>query len=186
MGPAGSDNWHAMLDGAEYILREQGYACLTSRAVAERIGVKQRLVYYYFRTMDELIVETFRRLASRELVRLRVACQSDRPMHDIWDICTHSTDARLITEFMALANHLPPLRVHVIAYIEDARLLQIEAVTAAMNRSGTSTHLTSDSLVLLATGAALLLAREGQLGVSMGHQQLESAITDLLARFEPA
>jgi AcrR family transcriptional regulator len=46
MGPPGSDNWHAMLDGAEAILRDEGHAALTSRAVAERIGVKQRLVYY--------------------------------------------------------------------------------------------------------------------------------------------
>lgn len=186
MGPAGWDNWHTMLDGAEYIWRERSYACLTSRAVAERIGGKQRLVYYYFRTMEELIEETFLRLASRELMWLRAACQSDRPMHDIWDICTHSTDTRLITEFIGLANRLPPLKVHLITYIEDARRLQIEAVTAAMIRSGTTTHLTADSLVLLATGAALLLARESQLGVSIGHEQLESAITDLLVRIEPA
>jgi len=31
MGPEGSDNWHAMLDGAEAILREEGHAALTSR-----------------------------------------------------------------------------------------------------------------------------------------------------------
>ena len=67
MGPAGSANWHAMLDGAEDILREQGYAALTSRAVAERIGVKQRLVYYYFRTMDDLFLAAFRRRAEQGL-----------------------------------------------------------------------------------------------------------------------
>ena len=48
-----------MLDSAEDILREEGYGALTSRRVAERLGVKQRLVYYYFRTMDDLIAETF-------------------------------------------------------------------------------------------------------------------------------
>ena len=66
MGPKGSPIWSSMLDAAEVILCEEGYGALTSRRVAERIGVKQRLVYYYFRTMDELIVETFRRLSSRE------------------------------------------------------------------------------------------------------------------------
>src|ERR1043166_1173025 len=64
-----------MLDGAEGILRDEGYAALTSRAVAERCGVKQRLVYYYFQTMDELIVETFRRMAVRELERPPPGCR---------------------------------------------------------------------------------------------------------------
>ena len=54
-----------MLDGAEVILRDEGYGALTSRRVAECINVKQRLVYYYFKTMDDLIVETFRRLSLR-------------------------------------------------------------------------------------------------------------------------
>jgi len=31
MGIPGSANWHAMLDGAECVLREEGYAALTSR-----------------------------------------------------------------------------------------------------------------------------------------------------------
>ena len=61
MGSPGSPQWSRMLDAAETILCEEGYAALTSRRVAEHVGAKQRLVYYYFRTMDELAVETFRR-----------------------------------------------------------------------------------------------------------------------------
>src|SRR4051812_6128286 len=34
MGPEGSATWNLMLDGAEAILREEGYAELTSRRVA--------------------------------------------------------------------------------------------------------------------------------------------------------
>src|SRR5579862_4551039 len=90
MGPVGSETWHGMLDGAEIILREQGYAALTSRAIAEQIGVKQRLIYYYFQTMDELIVETFRRLSVRELERLRKALESEQPLRQIWDVCVHT------------------------------------------------------------------------------------------------
>ena len=102
MRPAGSPNWQAMLDGAEEILRDDGYAALTSRAVAERCGVKQRLVYYYFQTMDDLIVETFRRLAGR----LLAAAAAARPLHARWDVATHSSDARPVAEFLALANRV--------------------------------------------------------------------------------
>src|SRR5688572_12242868 len=110
MGPTGSENWHAMLDGAEDILREEGHAELTSRRVAERVGVKQRLVYYYFSTMDDLIVETFRRLSTRELDRLKEISKGDQPLREIWEVSSRSTDARLISEFMALANRIDDLK----------------------------------------------------------------------------
>ena len=185
MGPAGSENWHAMLDGAEEILREQGYAMLTSRAVAERIGVKQRLVYYYFCSMDEMIVEAFRRLATRELERLRAACLSPCPLREIWDMVMHSTDARLITEFMALANRLDGLRLEVSNYIEEARCLQIAALEAALARIGKKPPLPPASLILLATSAALLLTREDDLGVSSGHAELAATVEQFLAEAEP-
>jgi AcrR family transcriptional regulator len=122
MGPRGSEIWHAMLDAAEEILREDGYGALTSRQVAERIGVKQRLVYYYFRTMDDLIVETFRRLAERELDRLASALAHERPLHELWDVYFHaSSDTRLVSEFMALANRVATLREEVRAFIEESR-----------------------------------------------------------------
>lgn len=118
MGPEGSDNWHAMLDGAEMILREEGHAALTSRRVAERIGVKQRLVYYYFRTMDDLVISLFRRMAGREEARLRAAASRPRPLRALWDISLHSTDSRLIAEFMALANRIEGLKREVVRFIE--------------------------------------------------------------------
>jgi AcrR family transcriptional regulator len=161
MGPAGSANWNAMLDGAEEILREEGYAALTSRQVAERIGVKQRLVYYYFRTMDELIVETFRRLAERELQRLATALESDRPLREVWDVCIHTSDARLVAEFMALANRVEALRAEVIAFIEESRRMQIAAVSRAAEKAPTPGAIPPAAVALLATSLALSLPRGG-------------------------
>src|SRR5437764_10923358 len=50
-----------LLDAAETILLEDGYASVTSRRVAERAGVNAALVYHYFDSMDGLFVELFRR-----------------------------------------------------------------------------------------------------------------------------
>ncbi|WP_254514945.1 TetR/AcrR family transcriptional regulator [Novosphingobium sp. G106] len=184
MGPAGSANWLAMLDGAEDILREEGYAALTSRAVAERIGVKQRLVYYYFATMDDLIVETFRRLSVRELERMRQIAATPRPLHELWDVLITTTDARLITEFTALANRSEGLRVEVIAFIEQSRAIQVEALTAALKAKGRDTAIAPIGLVLLATSAALSLTREAELGVTAGHVELAGAIGAFLREVE--
>jgi AcrR family transcriptional regulator len=141
MGRAGSQNWHSMLDGAEDILREEGHVELTSRRIAERIGVKQRLVYYYFHTMDDLIVALFRRLSERELKRLEDSLGSPQALREIWNTNISGTDARLISEFMALANRIPDLRAEVIHFIEVSRSIEVGAVEAAMKRNASSHQL---------------------------------------------
>lgn len=185
MGPAGSAIWHAMLEGAEDILREEGYAELTSRRIAERIGVKQRLVYYYFQTMDDLIVETFRRLSTRELDRLRRALSSDRPLHEIWSVCLHTSDARMISEFMALANRIDSLRTEVIRFIKESRAIQVQALTSALKRRSKATPVPPVGLALLATSLALALNREAQLGVDDGHAEINALISDFFSEVEP-
>jgi AcrR family transcriptional regulator len=185
MGPVGSDNWHAMLNGAEDILREEGYAALTSRRIAERIGVKQRLVYYYFKTMDDLIVETFRKLSARELERLRNAASSERPIREIWDVCIHTTDARLITEFMALANRIEALRSEVIAFIEESRRMQVLALSKALEAKKGGRTLPPIAAAIIATSVALSVTREAQLGTSTGHVTVLDAIARYLSDLEP-
>ena len=186
MGPAGSENWNAMLDGAETILREEGYGALTSRRVAERVGVKQRLVYYYFRTMEDLIVATFRRLSVRELDRLAQALSSSRPLREIWQVCMHTSDARLVSEFMALANRIDELQTEVIQFIQNSRRLQVEALTAALERRSRKSSIGPGGLALLATSVALALTRESELGIKTGHKDIMTAIETFLAQVEPA
>lgn len=186
MGPVGSATWHLMLDGAEGILREEGYAELTSRKIADRIGIKQQLVYYYFKTMDDLIVEAFKRLAKRELERLNTALQSDRPLHEIWDVCIHTSDARLISEFMALANRSEGVRQEVIGYIAESRRIQVEALERAMaDKKGGAAALPGVAVAFLATSAALAMMRESALGFTMGHAEIQGLIEQSLAQLEP-
>jgi AcrR family transcriptional regulator len=185
MGPVGSDNWHSMLDGAVDILREEGYAALTSRRIADRIGVKQRLVYYYFKTMDDLIVEMFRRLSVRELERLRDAAASEHPLREIWHVCIHTADARLISEFMALANRIPALRSEVISFIEESRRMQVMAITAALERGSGPRSLPPLAVAIIATSVALSVTREAQLGTTNGHADVMDVIWRYLHDLEP-
>lgn len=185
MGPAGSENWHAMLDGAEAILRDEGHASLTSRRVAEQIGVKQRLVYYYFHTMDDLVVETFRRLSRRELERLHKAAAAEYPLREIWEVCINTADARLVTEFMALATRIAPLAREVIDYIEASRRIEIEAIENAVRTSGNRPGIPVPALALIATSTALALTRERDLGVDLGHAEMRDAILGVMKTLEP-
>ena len=59
MGPETSETRMALLDATERVLRSEGYAAVSSRRIAQEAGLKQQLVYYYFHTMDELLLATF-------------------------------------------------------------------------------------------------------------------------------
>jgi AcrR family transcriptional regulator len=184
MGPAGSPIWHAMLDGAEAILCEEGHAALSSRRIAERIGVKQRLVYYYFHTMDDLIVAMFRRSSERDLQKLEAVSRSALPLRQLWEICYHSQDARLISEYMALASRLSDLRVEVIRFIEESRAIQVRAITEALQRHPRRSRLSAAALAIMATSIGLSLNREEQLGVRSGHADILAVLDAFLEELD--
>ncbi len=185
MGPKGSEIWHAMLDATEQILQDQGYAELTSRSLAERVGVKQRLVYYYFSTMDELIVETFRRLSPREIERLEQALASDQPLREVWKVFIYTADTKLVSEFSALANRIEALRQEVKAHIERCRDLQVRALERALSARRLSSPVSPVALTIFASAAALALHREAALGVSCGHAEVLAVIDAFVALHDP-
>ena len=55
----------ALMDAAERLLYEVGYAGVTTRAVAEAAGVNHGLVHYYFGSMDELLTQTLQRFVDQ-------------------------------------------------------------------------------------------------------------------------
>jgi AcrR family transcriptional regulator len=185
MGAPGSLNWSLMLDAAEVILCEEGYAALTSRRVAEVVGVKQRLVYYYFHTMDALAASCFHRIVEREMERLEAAARSDRPVRAFWTIATETSDSRLIAEFMALANRNAALKADVIAFVEKSRSMQVIALTTALARHPDAATASPDALVILGSSLALALNREAVLGIGSGHGDAAKLVTEFLDRIEP-
>ncbi len=63
IGAPDAKNRVLLLDAAEQLMLEEGYAAVTSRRLASKAGLKPQLVHYYFRTMEELFLEVFRRRA---------------------------------------------------------------------------------------------------------------------------
>jgi AcrR family transcriptional regulator len=55
----------ALMDAAEHLLYEVGYAGVTTRAVAEAAGVNHGLVHYYFGSMEELLTQTLTRFVEQ-------------------------------------------------------------------------------------------------------------------------
>ena len=68
-GPRNSEISHAIMDATEKVIRDEGYAAVSSRRVAEVADIQQSLVYYYFKSMDDLLVATFQRRTERGMAR---------------------------------------------------------------------------------------------------------------------
>lgn len=183
MGPRDSEASHAMLDAAERVLREEGHAALSSRRVAEVAGLKQQLVYYYFRSMDDLVLATFRRRAERALAHLVELSASDRPIAAIWDDAMLRADSRLSAEFMALANRNEGLRTEVAAFLTQARQMQAQAIARAWpERESGGAPLTPGALAFLMSAISLLKGQETALGVDEAHGDVRALAEWMLGR----
>src|SRR5919205_4498295 len=84
IGAPDAKNRGVLLDAAEQLLIEEGYAAVTSRRVAERAGLKPQLVHYYFRTMEDLFLAVFHRRAEEGLAVLKTALESPQPLWALW------------------------------------------------------------------------------------------------------
>jgi len=184
MGPATSETRMALLDATERVLRSEGYAAVSSRRIAEQAGLKQQLVYYYFHTMDELLLATFQRRTERALERLKATLESEHPLRALWEMHSELSVAGLSAEFMALANHHEGIRAEVARYMEESRALEAAALSRVLPTSE-STHLTATALSLAISSLSQTLAREHETGITSGHDDIRAFIRWCLDRLDP-
>jgi AcrR family transcriptional regulator len=186
IGASDSKTRAQLLDAAELVLLEEGYAAVTSRRVAARAGLKPQLVHYYFRTMDDLFLEVFRRRAEENVARVERVVATDGSLQAIWQINADLRGARFNIEFVALANHRKAIRTEIARYAERFRATQLEAMTAALTALGvTEVEIPPIVALLLMTGVTQVLALEDALGVTAGHDATRAFIEQAIARVDP-
>ena len=174
-----------LLDAAERLLLEEGYAAVTSRRVAARAGLKPQLVHYYFRTMDDLFVEVFRRNAEANLERFERAIAEDGSLRNLWRLNADPRGAAFTMEFVALANHRKAIRAEIARYAERFRAAQLEAVTAALAEHGIpEDQLPPIVALLMMTGLSQVMALEDALGVTTGHDTTREFVERAIDQLE--
>jgi AcrR family transcriptional regulator len=182
IGAADSKTRTQLVEAAEQLLVEEGYAAVTSRRVAARAGLKPQLVHYYFATMDDLFVEVFRRRAEENLARFERRITGDPSLKALWDLNADPRGAAFLIEFVALANHRKSIRAEIARYAERSRAAQLEALTAALAAAGVD-ELPPVAALLLMTGVGQVLGIEQILGVTAGHDEtvafIEGVVADL-------
>lgn len=187
LGTADSTTRSQLLDAAERLLIDEGYAAVTSRRVGAAAGLKPQLVHYYFRTMDDLFVEVFRRRAESNLTHFEEALAEGGSLRSIWELSTDTRGAAFTTEFAALANHRKSIRAEIARYAERYRAAQVDALAKALADAGVDgEELPPIVGVLLMTGLAQILTLEERLGVTAGHDEIRTYVDDALRRLEGA
>jgi AcrR family transcriptional regulator len=107
----GSETRQRIIDAALATVREEGFAETTARAIANRGGFNQALIFYHFGSVDDLLMETYVQASERQVAHYAEAVQEVESLSDLVAIARRLHDEDLesgsvtaITQMMAAAT----------------------------------------------------------------------------------
>ena len=184
-----ADTRKAILDAAETIMREEGYAAVSSRRVAEIAGLRSQLVHYHFGTMDNLFLAVFRRAEEDYLARQVRSLTSTSPLRSLWEQSLKQSDTRLTIEFIALALHHEAIREELAQANDRTRRLHAMVIADALERNGPAPEAPGapppEVLAFLIAAVSRSLVTEAALGADAAHPAVVNYVEECLARFGP-
>jgi AcrR family transcriptional regulator len=185
MGTETSKTRTLLMDAADRLLLEEGYAGVTTRKVAARAGLKPQLVHYYFRTMDDLFLAVFRRGAEHNLERQARVLASPKPLWALWDFNNDPAGTTITMEFTALANRRPAIRAEIANYAEQFRGQQARALADVFRGYGIDPDEFPPAAVLvMMSSIPRVLVIEDALGVTTGHAETVELVERFLTTLE--
>lgn len=175
-----------ILEATEQLIREEGYAAVSTRRVAAKAGLKPSLVHYYFTTTDDLLLAMSRRGADESDRMIEAALASDDPLRALWRYLTDTSRIGIALEFMALANHRKAVRAHMAEHCEAMRKREVEIFTQLLGeRLAGEGGLPPVALSLVLAGIGRALVMEGGLGVTAGHAEARAFVEQWLDKLAP-
>ena len=122
--PARLEATEALLDAAEAMLVEVGYAGITTRKLAERAGVNHGLVHYYFGSMEDLLLRVVERFTERLIERQEAMYVADIPFIEKW-----RQAMRFLDEDSDSGYHKVWFEMQALAWNNDAVRARLQRVT---------------------------------------------------------
>jgi TetR/AcrR family transcriptional regulator len=166
-----------LLDAAERLLVDVGYARITTRRLAEEASVNHGLVHYYFGSIENLLVRTLERFTERLVERQReMYASADLPFIEKWRTAMRylvEEDVRYEKawlELQALAWNRPEMRDR-LAHI-DAEWRAVLADAFAEPREELGIDMPLDALVSLVITFNIGIMVERLSGITTGHEEL--------------
>jgi AcrR family transcriptional regulator len=174
----------ALLDAAERLLVDVGYAGVTTRRLAEEAGVNHGLVHYYFGSIENVLVRTLERFTERLTQRQREMYATDIPFIEKWRTAMRylvEEDVRyekVFLELQALAWNRPEMRERLAPVDAEWRAVLTEAFAKPREELGIDMPL--DALVALVVTFNFGIMVERLSGISTGHAELLDWIDQFL------
>jgi AcrR family transcriptional regulator len=184
-GNEGARTRAAILDATEALMREEGYASVSSRRVAERAGLRPSLVHYHFGSMEELFLALNKRAQDEFFAKHIKALTSPNPLRSLWDFLSDPSGTELVLELIALASHHKALRDELARSGEIVRTIEIAFFTRILEALGVDQKdFPPGVLSFLIAGAARAFVTESTIGYSVGHAEVLDFVERWLAKAE--
>ena len=185
MGVESSKTRALLLDAAELLMLEEGYSAVSARRIAERAALKPQLVHYYFRTMDDLLLELFRRVSDRRFEHDAKALDSSKPLWTLWELSSDASGTALNMEFIAVAIHREAIRKEIVRTAERFRSMQAEILSRAIRQHRlTAKDFPANGMAMLMAAISRNVVLEETLGISTGHAELLSVVERFIQKLE--
>jgi TetR/AcrR family transcriptional regulator len=184
MGVENSKMRTLFVEAAEALLREEGYMSISARQVAAKAGLKTQLLYYYFQTMDDLILAVVKRINERRQQRFEEALAAANPLRAIWELNSDPSSAAVSAELTSIATHREAIREEIVRSAQQFRSQQIEAVSRLIGARGKADY-PAAGLVMIAIGVARTIITESALGLTEGHAEALAIIDRALYELAP-
>jgi AcrR family transcriptional regulator len=165
----------ALLDAAERLLVEVGYAGITTRRLATEAGVNHGLVHYYYGSLENLLVEVLERFTERMIERQRAMYAAELPFIEKWRtamryLLADSDYQKVWWELQALAWNRPDLRGRVARVDAEWRAVLTDALADPHERYGLEIPLEALVSLVITFNVGVILERLA--GITAGHDAL--------------
>jgi AcrR family transcriptional regulator len=165
----------ALLDAAERLLVDVGYAGISTRRLAAEAGVNHGLVHYYYGSVENLLVQVLERFTGRMIERQRAMYAAETPFIEKWRTAMRylvaDTDYQKVWwELQALAWNRPDLRERVARVDGEWRAVLTEAFADPYERYGLEIPLEALVSLVITFNSGIILER--LVGITTGHAEL--------------
>jgi AcrR family transcriptional regulator len=166
----------ALLDAAERLLVDVGYAGVTTRRLAEAAGVNHGLVHYYFGSNENLLVRALERFTERLIARQRELYSGDEPFVENWRTAMRylvSEDfayEKIWLELQALGWNDPTLRERLAHVNAEWRAVLTEAFAEPHRELRIAMPLDALVSLVISFNVGIMVERLG--GIDTGHREL--------------
>jgi AcrR family transcriptional regulator len=176
LGTESSATRAALIEATDQLIREEGYGSVTSRRLAEKAGLKHQLIYYYFNTLGDLLLEVFQRASERNIAHLEQALNAEHPLRALWEHNSDPRSIRFMTEFTAMGNHHEAIRTALAAHGERVRATEARVIGRYLEDRKVDVGLPPKVLTILISSVSRSMLIERNLGMTFGHKEMQEAV----------